>query len=188
MQKIIKEASKKRRLHPYFEEIVTNSTKLITNPDHFASVEFRQFLVSHLTYMHEETLSNKEVSYDIYDHFAYKFSIGLYDEKQPLYFPVHAFETSEFCFIYHFFKSVVGTNPIVYEKFLEDIASKLKFISIYAYEHPERAGKTLLSIMTILRYVLTKNPVKNSVLLRKMIIRVHQFLNFPDPIGTDCMK
>ena len=168
---MIKDAAKKRRLHPYFEEIITNSTKLITNPEHFTSMEFRQFLVGHLTYMHDETLSSKEVSFDIYDHFSYKFNIGLFDEKQPLYFPAFTYETSEFCYIYHFFKTVIATNPILYEKFLEDIASKLKPISHYALEHPERAGKTLLSITVILRYMLTKNPMTNSVLLRKIIIR-----------------
>ena len=184
---------KKRLMHPYFGEIISNSSKLISNQDYKEEVEFQTFIVNHLTYLHLELVTSKDISYDIYDHFTYKYNLSMYDEKKPLVFPQIAYDTGEFCFIYHYFKTNIASqnknqSSNLYEKYLERIIERLELINFYSSKEPEKAGKSLKSIIMVLRYMVNKNPIKNAILLRRTVSRLHQFLNYPDPIGSECFS
>ena len=105
--------------------------------------------------------------------------------KQP-YIPISSYETGEFSFLYQYFKNIVSENNNLLESFLEDIIKKFDAIKRYFQEQPERAGKALLSIVILLRYILNKRPIRSPALMKRLISRFHFFIGFPDPIGTDC--
>lgn len=164
----------------------------VLDENYQTSKEFYQFLASHLSFIYEESidpeLTSKQYYRDIFVHYGIRYDLYNFQKEMKLIFPLKIYETGEFSFLYEKTKQCFAENPLGFQFFFEEVAKRFKMNLVYQIEFPERAGKSILSILHLTEVSLHKFPHFTPSILKKFMLSLGSILCWPDPIGEFCTR
>lgn len=192
-QKIKKELVKKKDLHYFMNDILDTSVNLILEGELFKVTRpCLDFFTSVICYINEAVIENSESSREIYKdifvHYGLRYDLYNFQKEMKLLFPVIAYDTGEYSFVFQYVKEELVSNSFYFTGFIEEFNKKLKLNCLYMRDFPERSGKSILACLFCLEVFLNKYPFFTPVSLKKLMFTVSSFICWPDPVGTQAMK